>query len=613
MALRIEDYALIGDTQTAGLVGYDGAVDWLCLPRLDSAACFAALLGDAENGRWSIAPAGEYRTVRRAYREDTLVLETELASDEGTVRLVDCMPIRERHPVLLRMVIGVQGRVRMRSDLNIRFDYGHVRPWTRVDGSRVTAVAGPDVVVVDADVPHERRDGRGARQHCVAEFTVGEGDQVAFRLTATGPRDGDPGPMAVPEAIESTARWWRRWAGRCAYDGEYRDVVVRSLISLKALTYGPSGGIAAAATTSLPEQLGGVRNWDYRYCWIRDATFTLMALLDAGYEGEAVAGREWLLRALAGDPRGMQIMYGVEGERRLPEFELPWLAGYAGARPVRVGNAAAEQYQLDVYGELMDALHQARAAGIPPDPEAWEVQRELMDFLESHWRDPDNGIWEMRGPRRHFTHSKVMAWVGVDRAVKAVEHFGLDGPADRWKRLRQDIFDEVCDNGFDKRRRAFTQYYGSSTLDASLLLIPAVGFLPADDARVRGTVEAVEKHLCHDGFVERYTMTDQTEQVDGLPPGEGAFLPCTFWLADNYILQGRTDEGRALFERLVGLCNDVGLLTEEYDPHADRLVGNVPQAFSHVALVNTAMNLANSHGPARRRAETGRRERRRPR
>jgi GH15 family glucan-1,4-alpha-glucosidase len=503
------------------------------------------------------------------------------------------------------MVVGVHGRVRMRSDLDIRFDYGQIRPWTRVDGTRVTAVAGPDVVFVDGDAPHERRDGRGQHQRCVAEFTVAEGDRVAFRLTATGPRDPAPGPLRVSETVEATEKWWRRWVGRCAYDGEYRDVVVRSLISLKALTYGPSGGIAAAATTSLPEQLGGVRNWDYRYCWIRDATFTLMALLDAGYEDEAVAWREWLLRALAGDPQGMQIMYGVDGERRLPESELPWLAGYAGSRPVRVGNAASEQFQLDVYGELMDALHQARGAGIPPDPDAWEVQRELMEFLESHWRDADNGIWEMRGPRRHFTHSKVMAWVGVDRAVKAVEHFGLDGPADKWKRLRQDIFDEVCDKAYDRRRHTFTQYYGSSALDASLLLIPAVGFLPATDERMVGTVTAIEKHLCRNGFVQRYTMTEETEEVDGLPPGEGAFLPCTFWLADNYILQGRTDEGRALFERLAGLCTDVGLLTEEYDPDAGRLVGNLPQAFSHVALVNTAVNLADSHGPARRRAETG--------
>ncbi|NUR88229.1 MAG: glycoside hydrolase family 15 protein [Nonomuraea sp.] len=594
MALRIEDYALIGDTHTAGLVGYDGGIDWLCLPRLDSDACFAALLGDHGDGRWLIAPAGDYRTVRRAYRPDTLVLETELATDEGTVRLVDCMPIREQYPILVRQVVGVHGSVTMRSELNIRFDYGHVRPWTRVEGRRITAVAGPDHVVVDADVPHEPRDWRTERQRCIAEFTVSAGQHVAFRLVATGYDHPGPGPMRVAEQIRSTERWWRAWAARCRYDGEYRDVVVRSLITLKALTYGPSGGIAAAATTSLPEHLGGVRNWDYRYCWIRDATFTLIALLEAGYEKEAVAWREWLLRALAGDPRGMQIMYGVAGERRLPEFELPWLSGYAGSRPVRAGNAASEQYQLDVYGELMDALHQAREAGIPPDPDAWEAQRELMDFLESHWRDPDNGIWEMRGPRRHFTHSKVMAWVAADRAVKAVEGRDLDGPADRWKRLRQDIFDEVCERGYDRRRRTFTQCYGSPALDASLLLMPAVGFLPADDRRMKGTVAAVEKRLCRDGFVQRYTA----KSVDALPPGEGAFLPCTFWLADNYLLQGRTDEGRALFERLIGLANDVGLLTEEYDPRSERLVGNLPQAFSHVALVNTAVNLA---GPRRRR------------
>ena len=608
MALRIEDYALIGDTQTAGLVGYDGSLDWLCLPRLDSDACFAALLGDTDNGRWRIAPAGEHRPVGRRYRDDTLVLETELADDEGTIRLVDCMPIRERHPVLLRTVVGVRGRVRVRSELTVRFDYGRVRPWTTFDGTRMRAAAGPDTLLVDGDVPHEPRGGRYP-ESCVADFTLAEGDQVAFRLAWRGLRDPEPGRLHAARDLDATERWWRDWVGRCAYRGEYRDTVVRSLIALKALTHAPSGGLAAAATTSLPEQLGGVRNWDYRYCWIRDATFTLMALLDAGYEDEAVAWREWLLRALAGDPRGMQIMYGVEGERRLPEFELPWLTGYADSRPVRIGNAASEQYQLDVYGELMDALHQARAAGIPPDPQAWEVQRELMDFLESHWRDPDNGIWEMRGPRRHFTHSKVMAWVAADRAVRAVERFDLDGPAEKWRRLRQDIVDEVCEHAYDTRRRTFTQYYGSTALDASLLLIPAVGFLPADDPRMRGTVAAVERHLRQDGFVRRYSMSEETEQVDGLPPGEGAFLPCTFWLADNYVLQGRAEEGRALFERLIGLCNDVGLLTEEYDPHTGRLVGNLPQAFSHVALVNTAVNLAHARGPVGRRADTGHRHR----
>ena len=599
MALRLEDYAVIGDTETVALVGFDGSVDWLCLPRLDSGACFAALLGRPEHGRWSIAPVGEHRVVRRAYRGQTLVLETELANDDGIVRLVDCMPIRAHCPRLIRRIEGVQGRVRMRSELIVRFDYGHVRPWFRVDGNRLRAAAGPDTVVVDGDVSHEMRDGNG-----VAEFSVAEGDAVDFRLGWSGPRQPEPEPSDAAKAIGDTAAWWRRWADRCQYTGDYRDAVVRSLITLKALSYAPSGGIAAAATASLPEHLGGVRNWDYRFCWIRDATFTLMALLEAGYDREAVAWREWLLRALAGEPEQMQIMYGVDGERRLTETELPWLPGYADSRPVRVGNAASDQFQLDVYGELMDALHQARGHRIPPDPDAWRVQQTLMDFLESHWKDPDNGLWEMRGPRRHFTHSKVMAWVGVDRAVKAIEQFDLTGPLDRWRVLRAEIFTEVCDNGYNAKRNTFTQYYGSRTLDASLLLIPAVGFLPAHDERVEGTVAAIEKHLCRDGFVQRYTMTKQTERVDGLPPGEGAFLACTFWLADNYILAGKTDQGRKLFERLIGLCNDVGLLTEEYDPHARRLVGNIPQAFSHVALVNTAQNLANTHGPAHQRAHT---------
>ncbi|TVT13914.1 glycoside hydrolase family 15 protein, partial [Amycolatopsis rhizosphaerae] len=407
-----------------------------------------------------------------------------------------------------------------------------------------------------------------------------------------------------PKTVRHTEQWWRRWVARCRYQGEYREEVVRSLLALKALAFSPSGGIAAAATTSLPEQLGGVRNWDYRFCWIRDATFTLMALLEGGYEQEARDWREWLLRAMAGAPEQMQISYGVDGERRLTETQLPWLPGYADSRPVRIGNAASEQFQLDVYGELMDALHQARTHGIPPLTDAWELQRALMDYLESHWSDPDNGVWEVRGQRRHFTHSKVMAWCAMDRAVQGVERFGLEGPVDRWKSLRQEIFDEVCEKGFDRRRNTFTQYYGSESLDAALLLIPAVGFLPAADPRMKGTVEAIEKHLLRDGFVQRYTMNEQTRDLDGLPPGEGAFLACTFWLADNYVLQGRADEGRKLFERLLDLRNDVGLLSEEYDPKARRLVGNIPQAFSHVALINTAHNLGTGNGPAHRRGRT---------
>ncbi|WAL68922.1 glycoside hydrolase family 15 protein [Amycolatopsis cynarae] len=599
MALRLEDYALIGDTQTAGLVGYDGSLDWLCLPRLDSGACFAALLGTPEHGRWVIRPEGPARTLRRGYREDTMILETDLATDDGVIRIVDCMPIRHEHPRVIRLVRGLQGKVRVRSEAVVRFEYGHDRPWIRCEGKRIQAIAGPNVVVLDGDVPHHVEN-----ETCVAGFTVAEGDEVGLRLAWRGPRQPDPPPVDMAKTVRQTEQWWRRWVGRCRYQGEYREAVVRSLLALKALAFSPSGGIAAAATTSLPEQLGGVRNWDYRFCWIRDATFTLMALLEGGYEQEARDWREWLLRAMAGAPEQMQISYGVEGERRLTESELPWLPGYANSRPVRIGNAASEQFQLDVYGELMDALHQARTHGIPPIADAWELQRALMDYLESHWTDPDNGVWEVRGQRRHFTHSKVMAWCAMDRAVQGVERFGLDGPLDRWKALRQEIFDEVCEKGFDRKRNTFTQYYGSDSLDAALLLIPAVGFLPANDPRMKGTVEAVEKHLLREGFVQRYTMNEQTRDLDGLPPGEGAFLACTFWLADNYILQGRADEGRKLFERLLDLRNDVGLLSEEYAPTDRRLVGNIPQAFSHVALINTAHNLGTGNGPAHRRGST---------
>ena len=460
-------------------------------------------------------------------------------------------------------------------------------------------------MTLDGDVAHVRPGSHGNGDgggDVVADFTLGAGDTAEFRITWSTPRDQPPAQVDVGQGIAETEQWWREWARRCRYDGPYREAVMRSLITLKAMSYGPSGGIVAAPTTSLPEKLGGVRNWDYRFCWIRDATFTLLALLGAGYEAEAVAWREWLLRAVAGAPEQMQLMYGVEGERRLVEYELDWLPGYAGSRPVRVGNAASEQFQLDVYGELMDALHQARRHGIPPDHQAWDVQRALLDFLESHWRDPDDGIWEVRGGRRHFVHSKVMAWAGVDRAVRAVEQFGLTGPLDDWRKLRGDIFDDVCARGFDARRGTFTQYYGSQELDAAVLLIPAVGFLPASDERVGGTIAAIERELCRDGFVQRYTMTEHTQQLDGLPPGEGAFLPCTFWLADAYVLAGRRDEGRAVFERLLPLRNNLGLLSEEYDVDAKRLVGNFPQALSHLALVNTACDLASDTGPSHRRS-----------
>jgi GH15 family glucan-1,4-alpha-glucosidase len=600
MPLRLEDYGLIGGGQSAALVGYDGSIDWLCLPRFDSAACFAALLGNRDHGRWLIAPAGEHRATGRRYRDDTLVLETDFTTAEGTARVVDCMPVRDRLPDLLRRVECRAGRVRIRSELVPRPDYGHVVPWIREVGCRTSVFAGPDRLTLDADVAHHREG-----DDVVAEFSLGEGEHAEFRLTWSNPRVEPPRRLDVGTCIAETERWWRDWAARCSYDGEYRDAVVRSLITLKAMSYRPSGGIVAAPTTSLPEKLGGVRNWDYRFCWIRDATFTLLALLDAGYEAEAVAWREWLLRALAGRPEQMQLMYGVDGERRLTEYELDRLPGYAGSRPVRVGNAASQQFQLDVYGELMDALHQARAHGIPPDDTAWDVQRVLMDFLESHWREPDEGIWEVRGERRHFTHSKVMAWAAVDRAIRGVEQFGLDGPLESWKRLRAEVVEDVCTHGYDPGRNTFTQYYGSQELDAALLLLPAVGFLPATDERVEGTVAAIEKELCPGGFVQRYTTTGRSEPLDGLPPGEGAFLPCTFWLADAHLLAGRRDEGRASFERLLGLRNDLGLLSEEYDPGAGRLVGNFPQALSHLSLVNTALNLAGP-GPSHRRAGTTR-------
>jgi GH15 family glucan-1,4-alpha-glucosidase len=601
----LEDYALIGDTYAAALVSRTCSIDWLCLPRFDSAACFSALLGGPEHGHWSLAPRGNGWQIDRRYRGDSLVLETTFSNGDGAVRVLDCMPIRDDQPDLVRRVEGVRGRVPVRSEMLPRYDYGHVVPWFRQEGRRLHAIAGPDHLTLDSDLQFDVSDP----ERPVLEFSVAEGDAVEFRLTWSTPENEEVPELDVKSSIQRTESWWQDWASRCTYEEEYRDAVVRSLVTLKALTYAPTGGMVAAPTTSLPEHLGGVRNWDYRFCWIRDATFTLLALLDAGYEKEARDWREWLLRAVAGRPEQMQIMYGVDGQRRLPELELDWLPGYEGSRPVRIGNEAATQYQLDVYGELMDALHQARAHGIPPDEDAWLLQRKLMDFLEGHWQDRDNGIWEMRGPRRHFTHSKMMAWAGADRAVKAVEDFGLDGPVDRWKRLRQDILDEVCEKGFDRERNTFTQHYGSESLDAALLMMPNIGFLPASDSRVRGTVEAVEKELMQNGFVQRYTMTEATEQIDGLPQGEGAFLPCTFWLADNYILRGQVEKGRALFERMLDLRNDVGLLSEEFDPHTGRLVGNFPQALSHIPLVDTAFNLASSQGPSQRRAETGKHQR----
>jgi GH15 family glucan-1,4-alpha-glucosidase len=591
--VRIEDYALIGDTQTAGLVSTAGSIDWLCLPRFDSDACFAALLGSEENGRWRIAPAGPLTRVRRRYRPGTLVLETEMECAEGVVRLVDCMPIRDRTPDVVRLVQGVSGRVPMHMELVLRFGYGSIVPWVFRVEPHLRAVAGPDSVELVTPVPT-----RGEDLRTVADFAVGAGDVVPFTLRWHPSHELPPPDLDPMGTVADTAAWWEEWcaAGKIAVDNQlWRDAVQRSLITLKALTYAPSGGIVAAATTSLPERLGGVRNWDYRYCWLRDATFTLYSLMLAGYVTEAKAWRDWLLRAVAGEPSKLQIMYGPAGERRLTEFELAGLAGYERSKPVRIGNLASTQFQLDVYGEVMDALHQGRRVGVQEENYGWALQCALMEFLESAWKEPDEGIWEVRGPRRHFTHSKVMAWVAADRAVQAVDRFGNDGPADKWRALRETIHEEVVTKGFDAERNTFTQYYGSKDVDAALLMIPLVGFLPPEDARMRGTLAAVEHDLTTpEGFVLRYVGED-TDDVDGLPPGEGAFLACTFWLADNLALAGRHKDGARLFERLLALRNDVGLLSEEYDAVAHRLVGNFPQAFSHVSLVNSAYNL--SPGP----------------
>jgi GH15 family glucan-1,4-alpha-glucosidase len=600
MALRLEDYALIGDTQTAALVGVDGSIDWLCFPRFDSPACFAALLGDASNGRWLIGPVERPAQTVRRYRGNSLVLETEFHTASGSVRLIDCMPPRDRTPDLVRIVEGLEGEVRMQMELVIRFDYGSIVPWVRRIDGVLRAIGGPDALSLWSPV----------RTHGVdlttrAEFTVRAGEKAPFHL-AWHPSHETASHLDPMAAVDDTCAWWEGWAGRCNYQSEWRDIVLRSLITLKALTFAPTGGIVAAPTTSLPEFIGGVRNWDYRYCWLRDATFTLYALLVGGYTEEAVAWRNWLLRAVAGDPADLQIMYGPAGERRLTEFEVPWLRGYESSSPVRVGNAASRQRQLDVYGEVMDAMHLALTSGVEVDTAAWELEKTLVCGLESLWPDPDEGIWEVRGPRRHFTHSKVMAWVAFDRAIRMAEEFSLEGPIDRWRRVRARIHDEVCEQGFSHARQSFTQFYGSPEVDASLLLMPIVGFLPPSDPRVVGTIAAIERDLLRDGFLLRYATHSRSPEVDGLPPGEGVFLPCTFWLADSYALQGRHDDARAAFERVLKLANDVGLLSEEYDPSSGRLVGNFPQAFTHVALVNTARNLARAEGgPAEDRRARG--------
>ena len=585
---RIEDYALIGDEQTAALVGMDGSVDWLCLPRFDSAACFARLLGDEENGHWRIAHEGADRCTRRAYRPGTLVLDTEWETAEGTVRVTDLMPQRHRAPDVVRVVEGLSGKVTVRSTLRLRFDYGGVVPWVRrSDGHRV-AVAGPDSVWLRSE-PEVRTWGEDFSTR--SEFTVEAGEKVAFVLTWHPSHEPRP-PLVDPyKSLRTSVADWEHWAARCRYEGPYRDAVVRSLITLKALTYRPTGGIVAAATTSLPEEMGGVRNWDYRYCWLRDSSLTLGALVAAGYHKEAEAWRDWLLRAVAGDPADLQIMYGVAGERRLPEFELPHLTGFGGSAPVRIGNGAVNQLQLDVYGEVMDSLWLARRAGPSPKPHMWSLQGVLLEWLRAQWQQPDEGLWEVRGGRRHFVHSKVMVWVAADRAVRTLEEYAdLPGDLSGWRELRDAVHRDVCEKGFDPVRNTFTQYYGSQELDAALLLIPRFGFLPPDDPRVVGTVDAVRAALGHDGFVRRYDTAADTP-VDGLPGAEGTFLACSFWLVDALHMTGRTKEARVLFERLVGLANDVGLLAEEYDPVAGRQLGNFPQAFSHIGLVNTALAL----------------------
>ena len=595
MPCAIEDYALIGDCETAALVARDGSLDWLCLPRFDSDACFAALLGTPKNGRWQLAPVGEAE-VRRRYRPRTLILETEFETESGRVTLIDFMPLRKGHPEIVRLARCDRGSVRMRMDLVIRFDYGRTVPWVtrRRDGALV-AIAGPRLLVFRTNVPI-----RGEDLKTVSEFTLTAGDTASFELTYGSSFAPVPTATDVEKSLRETDEWWCKWISRCAYHGPHAGAVERSLITLKALTYEPTGGIVAAPTTSLPEQPGGQRNWDYRYCWLRDATFTLFALMHAGYHEEACRWRDWLVRSVAGSADQLQVVYGVAGERHLLEWQVPWLSGYRGASPVRVGNDAINQLQLDIFGEVGDVLHHARSIEKDNRQAHFDLQITLLEYLQKIWRKPDRGIWEVRGPERHFTHSKVMAWVAFDRAIKSAEEFGLEGPADEWRRVRQEIHDEVCRSGYDAELGSFVQSYGSKEADASLLLLALVGFLPHSDPRIAGTVRQIEKQLLRDGLVKRY-VTHRAE--DGLPPGEGAFLACSFWLADNYKLMGREGEAEQLLERLLGLQNDVGLLAEEYHPEEKRLAGNFPQAFSHVALVNTITNLYTHQGPAHRRSQ----------
>ena len=602
---RIEDYALISDCATAALVGRNGSIDWLCLPRFDSPACFAALLGEPGHGRWLIAPADRAVRVERRYLDGSLILVTMFETPEGAVELVDFVAQRHGFSDLVRLVRGLRGRVRICTELILRFDYGAIVPWVeRLPEGGISAIGGPERIVVRTPVPL-----RGEDLKTVGEFDVAAGETVPFVMSYGLSHLPRPHPIDAEDAFRKVEAFWCRWSCRCCPAGPWSDAVKSSVVALKGLTFSPTGGIVAAPTTSLPEQIGGPRNWDYRYCWLRDTTFTLLALMHSGFYDEARAWRDWLFRAVAGSPDQLQIMYGLGGERRLLEWEIPWLPGYEGSQPVRVGNAAVNQTQLDVYGELLDALSVAHSHGFPTTERGFAIARAALRHLAGIWREPDEGIWEVRGPRQHFVHSKVMAWVAFDRAIKIFESRQHKDAIEAWRRVRDEIHEDVCGKGFDPELGSFVQAYGSKALDASLLLLPLVGFLPPTDPRIIGTLRAIERRLVVDGFVLRY---DTGEVADGLPPGEGAFLACSFWLADNYIMQERITEARALFELLLSLRNDVGLLAEEYSPQLGRQLGNFPQAFSHVALVNTAYNLTRSHGPAEQRAKTGRRRRRAP-
>jgi GH15 family glucan-1,4-alpha-glucosidase len=593
---RIEDYGLIGDCETAALVGRDGSIDWLCWPAFDSDACFAALLGNRKNGRWLIAPGGEIRHTTRRYHRDSLILQTRFETADGAVDLVDFMPPRGKASDIVRLVRGVHGRVKMRMELILRFGFGSDIPWVRKseDGTALLAICGQDMTVLRTPV-----ETRGEDFTTVADFEVGEGETVPFVLTYGPSHIAVPAPINPAKALEEAEAFWAEWSGRCTYEGDHRDLVLRSLITLKALTFAPTGGIVAAPTTSLPEKLGGGRNWDYRFCWVRDATFTLLALMNSGYTEEALAWHNWLLRAVAGSPDLMQIMYGIWGQRRLLEWEAGWLDGYEGAKPVRVGNAAHAQLQLDVYGELIDALHQARMAKLKLNEVGWSMECAVIEHLAGIWDKPDHGIWERRGKGRHYVSSKVMTWVAFDRGIKSAEKFGFKAPLEKWRTLRDLIHEDVCDKGFDRGLDSFVESYGSKMLDASLLMLPSVGFLPAEDPRIRGTLAAIERHLMRDGLVLRH---DPREIIDEEQPIEGAFLACTLWLADAHVLAGDAAKAQALFDRVVALANDVGLLAEEYDTQAKRQTGNFPQALTHIALVNTAQNLSHAKHAAEKPA-----------